>query len=210
MKFVAEEINQYCEAHSYPVSELLQTLAAKTRADVPGAIMLVGTLEGRLLRLLVRLSQARRVLEIGTFTGYSALSMAEALPDDGELISCDINAETTQLAQETWNQSPHGPKIKLKLGPALETIAGLSGSFDMVFVDADKTNYSNYWQACVPKLRPGGLIVVDNVLWSGRALDPKEESDHAIAALNELASRDDRVETVMLPVRDGMLLGWKK
>lgn len=210
MKFVDEEINNYCEAHSYPVSDLLTALADKTRAEVPAAIMLVGVLEGRLLRMLVRLSQARRILEIGTFTGYSALTMAEALPDDGELITCDVSAETTALAQEYWNQSPHGHKIKLRLGPALETIPTLEGPLDMVFIDADKTNYGHYWQACVPRLRPGGLIVVDNVLWSGRVLDPQHESDHAINDLNRMAVSDERVETVMLPVRDGMLLGWKK
>lgn len=210
MKFVAEEIHQYCEQHSLAVSPLLEKLAAETRAQVPYAQMLVGVLEGRLLRLLVHLSQARRILEIGTFTGYSALTMAEALPEDGRLITCDINAETTSRAQAAWNQSPHGDKIELRLGPALETLATLEGDFDMIFIDADKTNYGHYWEACLPRLRPGGLLVVDNVLWSGRVLDPQDESDHAIAALNDLASRDARVETVMLPVRDGMLLAWKK
>lgn len=210
MKFVAEEINQYCENHSYPVSELLTGLAADTRAEVPGAMMLVGVLEGRLLRMLIHLTRARRVLEIGTFTGYSALTMAEALPADGELITCDVNAETTARAQDVWNRSPDGHKIKLRLGPALETIQTLEGEFDMIFIDADKTNYGHYWEACLPRLRTGGLMVVDNVLWSGRVLDPQAESDHAIAALNDRAVADERVETVMLPIRDGMLLGWKK
>lgn len=210
MKFVSEEISAYCEAHSRPISPLLTALASETRAHVPGAMMLVGTLEGNLLRLLIRISNARRVLEIGTFTGYSALTMAEALPDDGELITCDVNPDSTAVARRHWEQSPHGHKIQLKLAPALETISSLEGELDMVFIDADKENYLNYWQACVPRLRPGGLIVVDNVLWSGRVLDPQADSDRAIAALNDFAVRDDRIECVMLPVRDGMLLGWKK
>ena len=210
MKLVSPEINSYCETHSHPVSALLQALAAETRDTRTDAMMLTGTLEGNFLRLLVRLSQTRRLLEIGTFTGYSALAMAEALPADGELISCDLSPESTAMARRYWAQSPHGSKIQLLLGPALDTLADLNGEFDMVFIDADKTNYSAYWEACLPKLRRGGLIVVDNVLWSGRVLDPQAESDHAIHALNQRAAADPRVECVMLPVRDGMLLGWKK
>lgn len=210
MNLVSSEINQYCEKHSHPVSELLQNLASETRETMQAAVMLTGTLEGNLLRMLIHLTQAKRILEIGTFTGYSALSMAEALPEDGELITCDVSEESTSLARRYWEQSPHGSKIKLRLGPALDTIASLDGGLDLVFIDADKTNYSNYWQACLPKVRPGGLVVVDNVLWSGRVLNPQGESDHAIVALNELAIADSRVECVMLPVRDGMLLAWKK
>lgn len=210
MKFVAPEINAYCEAHSNPVSALLTALASETRDQRQDAMMLTGNLEGNLLRLLIRLSGARRVLEIGTFTGYSALAMAEALPAGGQLITCDVNPETSAIAKRYWDQSPHGSKIEQRMGPALDTIAGLADGIDLVFIDADKSNYGNYWEACLPKLRSGGLMVVDNVLWSGRVLNPEAESDHAIAALNDRAVSDERVECVMLPVRDGMLLAWKK
>lgn len=210
MKFVSEEISAYCEAHSQALSPLLIALASETRAHVPGATMLVGTLEGNLLRLLIRLTGAKKVLEIGTFTGYSALTMAEALPEDGELITCDINPDSTAVARRYWEQSPHGHKISLKLAPALKTLETINDPLDMVFIDADKENYLNYWQACLPKLRQGGLMVVDNVLWSGRVLQPESASDHAIASLNDYAAQDKRVECVMLPIRDGMLLAWKK
>ncbi len=210
MKFVSEEISAYCEAHSQTLSPLLIALAAETRSQVPGATMLVGTLEGNLLRLLIRLTGAKKVLEIGTFTGYSALTMAEALPEDGKLITCDVNPDSTAVARRYWEQSPHGHKISLKLAPALQTLETIRDPLDMVFIDADKENYLNYWKACLPKLRQGGLIVVDNVLWSGRVLRPESESDHAIASLNDYAVQDERVECVMLPIRDGMLLAWKK
>ena len=170
--------------------------------------MLTGAHEGALLAMLVRLVGARRVLEIGAFTGYSALCMAGALPADGEILSCDINPETSAIAQSFFDRSPHGHKIRLRLAPALETLAGLpdSQTFDLVFLDADKENYVNYYEAVLPRLRPGGVIVADNVLWSGRVLAPKEKTDHAVAAFNEHVRRDTRAECVMLPVRDGVSL----
>jgi caffeoyl-CoA O-methyltransferase len=170
--------------------------------------MLIGPHEGALLAMLVRLSGARRVLEIGTFTGYSALCMAEALPKNGRLITCELRAERAEIAQSFFKRSPHGRKIKLRLGPALETLAGLPGSatFDFVFLDADKENYVNYYEAVLPRLRSSGLIVADNVLWSGRVLAPKKKSDRAVVAFNKHVRRDPRVECVMLPVRDGVSL----
>jgi caffeoyl-CoA O-methyltransferase len=166
--------------------------------------------EGLLLRLLVRLTGARRILELGTFTGYSALTMAEGLPEDGELITCDLDPEVTKIAQRYWSQSSDGSKIKLVLGPALDTIETIQPPLDLIFLDADKENYVNYWEACLPKLRAGGVLVVDNVLWSGRVLDPKEPDDHAIAAFNEHVAGDDRVEFVILAIRDGVLVAIKR
>jgi caffeoyl-CoA O-methyltransferase len=172
--------------------------------------MQVGHLEGAFLRLLARLVRARRILEIGTFTGYSALVLAEGLPAGGRLITCDVNPETGRIARRFWNRSSHGGKIRLSLGPALQTLRALKGPFDFIFIDADKENYIRYWDACLPKLRRGGLIAVDNVLWSGRVLAPRDATDRAIVAFNKRVARDRRVETVMLTLRDGVTLAWKK
>lgn len=210
MKLVSQEIHTYCQQHSHEPSSELQALADVTRANFKHANMMVGALEGNFLRLLIRLSQARRILEIGTFTGYSALSMAEVLPEGGELITCDISAESTATARKHWEQSAHGDKIQLRLGPALETLESLEGPFDLVFIDADKTNYLNYWEAALPKVRVGGLVVVDNVLWSGRVLDPETNVDQAIVDCNLRIASDDRVEALMLPVRDGIFMAWKR
>ena len=207
---VPETIETYAELHTEQESPLLKELAAETYAKMEYPQMQVGVLEGAFLRLLVRMTGAKRILELGTFTGYSSLCMAEALPEDGELITCDIDPSATDIAKKYWGKSPYGKKISLRLGPALETIQGLSGAFDLVFVDADKENYSKYWDACLPKLKKGGLMVIDNVLWSGRVLAPEEESDHAIVAFNKKAKADPRVEPVMVTVRDGMLLAYKK
>src|SRR5512139_2272416 len=207
--FVPEPIEHYAGTLSAPEPELLAELARETRATQQDAQMMVGHIEGTLLALLVRLSGARRVLEIGTFTGYSALCMASGLPDDGELITCDVNEHSTALARRFWDRSPHGRKIQLRLAPALDTIATLSGPLDFVFIDADKPNYIRYWEAVLPVVRPGGAIVADNVLWSGRVLEPKEANDRALAAFNDHVRRDTRVRHVMLPVRDGITIAVK-
>jgi caffeoyl-CoA O-methyltransferase len=210
ISLIPENIDAYALAHSTPESALFAELATVTRAQTTLPQMMVGHTEGLLLKFLVRVSGARRVLEIGTFTGYSALSMAEGLPDDGSIVTCDVDPKATTIAQSFWDRSPHGQKIALKLAPALDTIATLAGPIDLVFIDADKTNYVRYWDACVPKMRAGGLLVTDNVLWSGRVLDPKEADDQALAAFNEHVLRDPRVELVMLPIRDGITLALKK
>ncbi len=205
---IPKALDDYCAAHTTPPSALLQELAAWTHAHMKLPQMLTGHLEGTLLAWLVRLSGARRGLEIGTFTGYSALAMAEALPADGELVTCDIDPEHARIAQSFFDRSPHGKKIKLQLGPALETLAAmpLHEQFDLVFLDADKENYSNYYESILPRLKRGGLLVADNVLWSGTVLAPKEKTDKAIVAFNERVRNDARVEKLMLPVRDGVLL----
>lgn len=205
---IPKALDDYCAAHTSPPSTLLAELETWTRARRNDAQMLTGHVEGALLAWLVRLSGARRVLEIGTFTGYSALAMAEALPADGELVTCDNNAARAGIAQSFFDRSPHGKKIKLRLGPALETLAALPAGtmFDFVFIDADKENYGNYYEAVLPRVSPGGLLVADNVLWSGRVLKPETPADRAVVALNERVRADTRVECLMLPVRDGVLL----
>ncbi len=208
-RIVSKKIEQYCREHTTPESKLLHELVVDTIKHTAYPEMEVGHLEGAFLRMLVRLLRAKRILELGTFTGYSSLIMAEGLPDDGELITCDIDPETTEIAKRYWSRSPHGKKIELKLGPALETLKTFEGPFDLVFIDADKENYVNYWEICISKIRHGGLLVVDNVLWSGSVLRPEDETDRAIADFNKHVYNDKRVEVVMLPIRDGVTVAWK-
>ncbi|BAV34979.1 O-methyltransferase [Sulfuricaulis limicola] len=205
---IPRKIEEYCLRHTSPRGKLLQELEKYTRRNCTDARMLIGPHEGTLLAMLVRLSDARRVLEIGTFTGYSALCLAGALPKNGRLLTCEIKPEHAVIAQSFFDRSRHGCKIKIHLGPALETLAGLprATKFDFVFLDADKENYVNYYEAVLPRLRAGGLIVADNVLWSGRVLAPKKQTDRAVVRFNRHARRDARVECVMLPVRDGVSL----
>ena len=199
-----EAIEHYCTEHSSGASTLAAELEQYTRTHCEDALMLIGAWEGALLRMIVAMCGARRLLEIGTFTGYSALSMAEALPADGEIITCDVNAATSAIAQRFFDRSPHGRKIVVRLGPALDTLRTLTPPFDLAFIDADKENYGAYFEACLGLLRPNGLIVADNVLWSGRVLKPENDTDRAIVAFNERVRNDTRVECVMLPIRDGV------
>jgi len=209
MDLIAADIETYVRAHTAPEDALRQALARETEQKTERPSMQTGPVEGALLRFLVHVSGAHRVLEIGTFTGYSALMMAEGLPGDGQLITCDINPDTTAIAKRYWAKNPHGAKIEARLGSALDTIKTLEGQFDFVFIDADKENYINYWEAVLPKVRMNGIIAVDNVLWSGRVLDPQAPSDHAIVKFNQHVRNDDRVEAVMLTVRDGVTLARK-
>jgi caffeoyl-CoA O-methyltransferase len=156
--------------------------------------------------MLVLLTGARRILEIGTFTGYSALIWAEALPRDGRVVTCDINPETTEIARRYFAESPHGHKIEIKLGPALESLKLINGPFDLCFIDADKESYPAYYEACLERVRPRGLIILDNMLRSGRVLDAADPEGAAIDRLNERIRHDPRVENVLLPVRDGIML----
>jgi caffeoyl-CoA O-methyltransferase len=201
-------VEQYAVEHTTPEPPWFATLAEETRNATRAPTMMVGTLEGRLLTALVAMLRPRSVLEIGTFTGYSALSMAEALPRDGRIVTCDISEEHLAIARRHIAASPYAGVIEIRSGPALETIATLPGPFDLVFIDADKTSYSAYFEATLPKLAPDGVILVDNVLWSGRVLDPAitEPDTAAIKAFNDQVLADDRVEVVMLTVRDGVSL----
>jgi caffeoyl-CoA O-methyltransferase len=207
MSFVVDDkVEEYAERHTTPPDPLLAELAEETKATMSAPQMLTGTIEGRFLELLVAASGARRVLEIGTFTGYSALSMAAALPEDGRIDTLDIEPKHAEVAQRYFDRSPHGAKITLHLGPALDSLAELEGEFDLVFIDADKENYDAYFEAVLPRLSERGLIVIDNTLWSGRVLDPPDETTKLIAALNDKLAADDRVVAVQLTVRDGVTL----
>lgn len=208
--FIDEAVERFAHDHTKPESDLYLRLRNETYATMKSPQMQVGRIEGRFLKMLVRLTGARRILEIGMFTGYSALMMAEGLPEDGHLITCDVDPKAEAIARRYFNESPDRHKIEIRMGPALDTIKSLSGPIDMVFIDADKTNYSNYYEAVMPLVRPGGLIVADNVLWSGRVLDPQSDDDHAIVAFDKLVQSDPRVENVCLTVRDGMMLAWKR
>ena len=207
MSFLVDEpVEAYAEAHTTPPEPLLAELAAETRATMSAPQMLTGTIEGRFLELLVHATGARRILEIGTFTGYSALSMAAALPEDGRIDTLDIEPRHAEVAQRYFDRSPHGSKITLHLGPAIETIGTLEGEFDLVFIDADKAGYDAYYEAVLPRLSARGLIAIDNTLWSGRVLDPEDEDTRRIAALNDKLAADERVVAVQLTVRDGVTL----
>jgi caffeoyl-CoA O-methyltransferase len=202
------DIEAYAVAHTTAEPPWFAEVASRTRAASPWAGMMVGTLEGRFLRMLVALVRPRLVLEIGTFTGYSSLSMAEALPPDGRLVTCDVSEEHAALAREHVALSPYGGRIDVRVGPALDTIAGLDGPFGLVFIDADKSNYGAYLDAVLPKLSDDGLVVVDNVLWRGQVLDASVDDDDtaSIRAFNDRVVRDESLDAVMLPVRDGVTL----
>ncbi len=205
---VPPEIEAYAAAHTTPEDPSLTAMADETRSTQEAHGMMVGLLEGRFLETLVWLSGARRILEIGTFTGYSALSMAGALPSGGTIVTCEIDPDRAATARRHFDASPWAARIKIRLGPALDSIAALDGPFDLVFIDADKTNYTNYYEAVLPLLTDHGLILADNVLWSGRVVDPDDQSADtcAIRAFNDHVRHDDRVMCVMATVRDGVLL----
>lgn len=208
---LADEIEQYAHDHTEPRPPLYDELRAFTYETMSSPHMQVGRVQGTLLKLLVAMTGARRVLEIGTFTGYSALCMAEALPDDGELWTCDNDPKAIDAAQAFFDRSPWGRKITTKLGDALATVRGLDGTpFDFAFVDADKARYPDYYDAILPRLRTGGVLVFDNVLWSGRVLAPDTDDARGIVALNERIRDDPQVENVLLTVRDGVMLARKR
>jgi caffeoyl-CoA O-methyltransferase len=211
VNFIDDRVERYAEEHSSPPPELFARLAAETHEKSESPQMMVGRIEGNFLALLVRTLRARRVLELGTFTGYSSIAMARALPADGRLITCDVNEETTEIARRYAQEAGVVDRIDYRLGPALETVGGFDGEFDLVFIDADKVNYVNYYEATLPLLAASGLMVVDNTLWSGRVADPQEddESVRAIRELNDHVRDDPRVDNVLLTVRDGMNLVWQ-
>jgi len=207
LTLVPEEIEAYAAEHSTPPAPLLDELRRVTEERMPERMtMLSGQVPGLLLQTLVFALGARRVLEVGMFSGYSALMMAEALPDGGELITCDVADDAIVLARSYFDRSPHGAKITIRKGAALDTMRALEPPFDFIFIDADKGNYINYYEEALRLLAPRGVIAVDNVLWSGRVLEPKEKDDAAIVAFNEHVERDGRVTNVMLTVRDGITL----
>jgi caffeoyl-CoA O-methyltransferase len=202
-------VDQYATEHADPEPPHLAALAERTRSELgPRSGMMVGRQEGALLAMLVAITGASQVLEIGTFTGYSALWMAEALPAGGRIVTCDVSERHAAIARESFASSPHPEKIDFRFGPAIDTIATLDGPFDLVFIDADKSSYAAYYEAVLPKLRDRGFLVIDNVLWRGEVLaSSSDDADTAaLIALNDMIRDDPRVRRVLLPVRDGITL----
>ena len=208
MDIVPEPIESYAEEHTTPPEPLLAELARETRETLESPQMLTGTVEGRFLELLVHASGAKRVLELGTYSGYSSLSMAAGLPPGGRIDTCELDERRAAVARRYIEQSRYADRIEIHLGPALETIDRLEGEFDFVFIDADKPNYVNYYEAVLPRLGERGFIAADNTLWSGRVLDKDgdDEGTRAIKSFNEHVKSDPRVTSVMLSVRDGVTL----
>ena len=213
---IPDELYGYILANSLRDRPELKALRDET-ALMPMAGMQISPDQGQFMALLVKAMGARKVIEVGTFTGYSALVVAGALPADGKLVACDVSEEYTSVGHPHWNKAGLALKIDLRLGPAVETLdvmiaAGESGQYDMAFIDADKKNYGLYYESCLTLLRPGGLILVDNVLWGGRVADPAEqdESTQAIRALTKKMHADERIDFSMLPVGDGLSLAVKR
>jgi len=213
MEFIEELIQRYSESHTESETDLLKKLNRETHLKISQPRMLSGHLQGRFLSFISKLVQPHFILEIGTYTGYSALCLAEGLANDGKLMTIDPNEETNVFAQLFFNQSAYAKKIELVQGQALQLIPGIKNKIDLVFIDADKHNYLNYYKAVVDKVRQGGLIIADNVLWSGKvvnALDKMDVDTKKIHEFNEFVSQDDKVEHLLLPVRDGLMMLRKK
>ena len=213
MNIVDPAINDYLLAHSEPADGVLRDLAEETHRELGGrAGMQITQDEGELLTMLVRLSGARQAVEVGTFTGYSSICIARGLPDDGQLLCCDVSEEYTSVARRYWDRAGVSGKIELRIAPAVETLSALPDepSLDFAFIDADKAGYAAYVEQIVPRLREGGLMVLDNMLWSGDVLDPRDDDARAVAALNDALLADPRVDVVLLPVRDGVSLARKR
>ena len=207
--FLPENIDNYVVAHSQEEPEILQELTKETWQKVLNPRMISGAYQGRILSMISKLIQPKNVLEIGTFTGYSALSIAEGLPKDGTLFTIDSNEELTELQQKYFNKSRYTKQLKSYVGNALEIIPTLHQKFDLVFIDADKSNYTNYFHLIIDKMNSGGIILSDNVLWYGKVAEKSDEKDVdtiALQAYNTLLNTDDRLETVMLPIRDGLTI----
>ncbi|HKI44070.1 MAG TPA: class I SAM-dependent methyltransferase [Balneolales bacterium] len=206
MELVNPDIEKYAKTLSLDESELLLNISKTTHEELEYDQMLSGKLEGRFLRMLIQLTGAKRILEIGMFTGYSALTMAEALPDDGNIITCDTNERYANIARRFFEKSPCGYKISIKMGPALETLKKIKGPFDLIFLDADKNNYPEYYRILHPMLEIGGLLIVDNAFWDGKVIDRPDEKSMAIDRLNRMIYDDPTVENVLLTIRDGINL----
>lgn len=209
MDFLSEELNEYIEKHSQPEPELLQRLNRETHQKILQPRMLSGHLQGRVLSLISKLVQPKNILEVGTYTGYSALCLTEGMQKEGRLHTIDINEELKSFQRKYFDQSDYGKQIVQHTGNALEIIPTLTEKFDLAFIDADKENYTKYFKLILPKMNQGGLILADNVLWSGKViqkLDAKDEDTKGLLAYNKLVNEDKRVESVLLPIRDGIMV----
>ena len=211
MNEIKNALTDYAEAHTSSESDVLRELREHCYAHYEDSMMLSGFFQGRVLSMLSHMIRPKVVLEIGTYLGYSALCLAEGLENSGKVITLDILEDTNRVARSFVDKSEYKDKIEFHLGNAVEIIPGLSETLDLVFIDADKPNYSNYYNLVFDKLRPGGFIIADNVLWSGKVLDDeKDENTQALADLSEMVLADDRVENVLLPIRDGLMIVRKK
>jgi predicted O-methyltransferase YrrM len=207
VSIVDDAVDRYAEEHTTAGGDLFDRLAAETREKTTLPQMMVGRVEGKFLEFLVRATSAQLVLELGTFTGYSSISMARGLTGTGKVISMDVNPDTTAIARRYAEEAGVADRIDYRLGPALDGLPSLDSPFDLVFIDADKVNYVNYYEAVLPKLAANGLLIADNTLWSGRVVDEDaDETTRVIQQFNDRVRDDPRVEQVLLTVRDGMLL----
>jgi caffeoyl-CoA O-methyltransferase len=207
-RLVSADIEAYAEAHSMPESDLCRVLREETQQRMESPQMIVGPLEGAFLKMMTQLVQATSVLEIGMFTGYSALCFAEALPENGTVLTCEIDVKAAALARRYFVRSPVGQKIEVRMGAALDTMAQLKGPFDLIFIDADKINYVNYYRRALDLLSPQGVILIDNVLWDGDVLKQPgpDKNTTAIQELNRVVANDSRVTAVLVTIRDGVLV----
>lgn len=210
MDFLPREIRDYAIDHTEPESDVYRRLTEKTYHGEQMPEMLSGPLVGNFLQILVRLTGAQRALDIGMFTGYSALKLAEALPPDGKVFTCEIDRERVRRAREFFQRVPWGNRIKILEGPALESVRALEPPFEIIFIDADKQAYLDYYRRAVELLTPGGVVVLDNALYSGRVLNPENESSRAIAETNEYILQDPRVFSLLMPIRDGLMVAHKR
>jgi caffeoyl-CoA O-methyltransferase len=209
MDFVNPEVEAYAESHTTAMPDWMNALADETRSSLECPQMLTGPVEARFLQTLVWMAGAKHVLELGTYSGYSSLAMAAALPPDGHIVTCELSEEHAAFAQRHIDASPYADKIEIRIGPALETVSALEGLFDLIFVDAHKPEYTAYYEAALPLLAPRGLMVFDNTLWSGRVVEGQDDGGESTAAMKELNDRlasDPRVVAVQLTVRDGITL----
>ncbi|WP_299106498.1 O-methyltransferase [uncultured Winogradskyella sp.] len=212
MFFLPEELDNYVVAHSEQEPDLLQQLTRETYQKVLQPIMLSGPYQGRVLSMISKLIRPKSILELGTFTGYSTLCLAEGLDKSGELHTIDINEELVDFQRKYFDQSGFGEQIIQHTGSALDIIPKLNQTFDLIFIDADKPNYSNYFHLIIDKLNSGGIILSDNVLWHGKVVEPLDEKDKSTKAVldyNTLLKDDERIETVLLPIRDGLTISRK-
>ncbi|MFD2543489.1 O-methyltransferase [Lacinutrix gracilariae] len=213
MYFLPEKLDEYVVAHSQEEPELLQQLTRETYQKILQPIMLSGPYQGRVLSMISKLIRPKSILELGTFTGYATLCLAEGLQAEGEIHTIDINEELEDFQRKYFDKSGYGTQIHQHLGSAIDILPTLDKTFDLVFIDADKPNYVNYFHLIIDKLKPGGIILSDNVLWHGKVIEPlndKDTSTKAVLEFNTLLKNDDRIETVLLPIRDGLTISRKK
>jgi caffeoyl-CoA O-methyltransferase len=207
MNLIPENIEEYCVSHSTRISNLARNLMDYTRSNIHGSQMLIGEMEASLFTFLIHFGGVKKILELGTYTGFSSLIMAEALPDDGEIITIDINPHTTEIAKKYWAESPHSKKIKLILRPGPEALAEIHQEFDLIFIDADKNNYPHYLKWATEHLSQNGLIISDNTLWSGKVLqDGLDKQTDSIRKHNKEAFELEGFTKTLLPIRDGIFL----